>query len=189
MNRLKQGILLSLIISVTVFVVCMYFGIKTDSDEVIESTKQTTLTTEEETTVALITVKETEISTTNKWSEDEINLLARLIYAESGIESYQTQLKVGSVVLNRINSDEEFPDDIYSVVYESGQFSVVSDGTINQSPSDTSIQAAKYLVSNGSVLPENVLYFYEKSVTNNWVNTRAVYGVYDHTVFAYDYAG
>lgn len=42
------------------------------------------------------------------YTEEELDLLARLIYSEGGIESYDTQLKIGSVVMNRVD-DPYFP--------------------------------------------------------------------------------
>ena len=43
------------------------------------------------------------------YTEEELDLLARLIYSEGGIESYDTQLKIGSVVMNRVD-DPYFPE-------------------------------------------------------------------------------
>ena len=122
------------------------------------------------------------------YSESDLDLLSRLIYAEGGSTSYSTQLKIGSVVLNRVNRSD-FNNSIYSVIYESGQFTVASGSNpaINKRPSQTSINAAREVLTNGSVLPTDVVYFYGSYVRDQWINTRSVYGVFDGVAFAYVY--
>lgn len=48
-------------------------------------------------------------------------LLASIIFCEAGNQSYEGQVAVGAVVMNRINS-EKFPDTMEEVIYQSGQF-------------------------------------------------------------------
>ena len=62
-----------------------------------------------------------------KISFDELYLLARVIYSEAGSEwlSEDFRLCVGEVVLNRVASPE-FPDTIYDVVYQKGQYAGVN---------------------------------------------------------------
>lgn len=129
-------------------------------------------------------------------SKTDLELLARLIEAECGIESYQCKLYAGSVVLNRVASDK-FPNTIYDVIFQQNkgtyQFSVAAtkeDGTkaIDCEPSKDSLKAAKKLLLNGSQLPEDVMVFYSANCTGNWVNTRKTYNQVDHTVFAYIYS-
>lgn len=59
----------------------------------------------------------------------EEELLAALIFCEAGGESYDAQLAVGSVVLNRVNSPY-FADTITGVIYQSGQFSPAASGRL-----------------------------------------------------------
>lgn len=86
-------------------------------------------------------------------------MLSRLIFAEAGCEWIpdDIQLYVGSVVLNRVESDL-FPDNIYDVIYAKGQYSPTWSGSINNTPDDRTIANAKELLENGSVLPENVVF-------------------------------
>jgi spore germination cell wall hydrolase CwlJ-like protein len=125
------------------------------------------------------------------FTEEEVDLLARLINSEAGIESYDCKLAVGSTVLNRMESDE-FPDTLEDVVYQRKpcvQFSVILsiDGKrpINKEPSKDSIKAAEYLKQNGSILPNQVMVFYADYIDHGWVTTRPKYKKIDHTVFAY----
>ena len=62
-------------------------------------------------------------------SEEEEALFAALIYCEAGGESYEAQLSVASVVVNRINSDR-FPDNLVDVIYQKGQFSPAASGRL-----------------------------------------------------------
>ena len=57
-------------------------------------------------------------------------LLAALIQCEAGGESYEGQLAVGAVVMNRVRSGA-YPDTIHGVIYASGQFTPAQSGKVN----------------------------------------------------------
>ena len=125
------------------------------------------------------------------YTEEELDLLARLIYSEGGAESYDTQLKIGSVVMNRVD-DPHFPNTIREVIYQKNQFSVTFtklDGVImiDRPADEEAKKAALEILTYGSVLPKDVQVFYEKSITTGWVASRETYGTFDHTTFAYIY--
>ena len=125
------------------------------------------------------------------YTEEELDLLARLIYSEGGIESYDTQLKIGSVVMNRVD-DPHFPNTIREVIYQKNQFSVTFtklDGVImiDRPADEEAKKAALEILTYGSVLPPKVQVFYEKSITTGWITSRETYGTFDHTTFAYIY--
>ena len=56
-------------------------------------------------------------------------LLANLIYCEAGGESYEGQLAVGAVVINRVLSSV-YPDTVVGVIYQNKQFSPVASGRL-----------------------------------------------------------
>lgn len=58
-------------------------------------------------------------------SEDDLELLARLVYLEARGEPYDGQVAVAEVVLNRVVSDR-FPDTVEEVIYQTGQFTPAS---------------------------------------------------------------
>ncbi len=60
-------------------------------------------------------------------SVDEKTLLAAIIWCEAGNQGYEGMVAVGSVVMNRVRSNR-FPNDIYSVIYQTGQFTPVVNG-------------------------------------------------------------
>ena len=61
----------------------------------------------------------------------DIQLMARAINGEARGEPYEGQVAVGAVILNRVKSSQ-FPNTIAGVIYQSGAFTAVSDGQINQ---------------------------------------------------------
>ena len=62
---------------------------------------------------------------------DETLLLAALIHCEARGESYEGQLAVGAVVMNRVRSSA-YPDTIHGVIYASGQFTPALNGKVNK---------------------------------------------------------
>lgn len=83
-------------------------------------------------------------------SADDVTLLAALIWCEAGCESYEGQVAVGAVVMNRVRSGA-YPSSIYNVIYQSGQFSPAGSGkvaaTIANGVSASCIQAAQQALS------------------------------------------
>lgn len=94
------------------------------------------------------------------YTEDDLDLLSRLMTAEMGGSWVpdEVQLYVGSVVLNRMTSDLFPGETVYDVVYQPGQYSPTWSGAINNTPDERTIENAKRLLTDGSILPENVVF-------------------------------
>lgn len=125
------------------------------------------------TNVVYAATKTASSSTSTKSSakgNDMTELLARLINGEARGESYQGQVAVGAVVLNRVKSSQ-FPNTIPAVIYQKGQFSCVTDGQFDKaiSKDSTVYKAAKEALSG--VDPTNgALYFYNpKTAKSKWL--------------------
>ena len=103
----------------------------------------------------------------------DTTLLAKLVYAESRGEPYQGQVAVASVVLNRVKSSS-FPNTIAGVIYQSGAFSVVSDGQINLTPNDTAKKAAQDAINGWDPSYGAIYYFNPSTATNKWIWSRPV---------------
>jgi len=56
------------------------------------------------------------------FNQSDENLLAALIECEAGGESYEGKIAVGSVVMNRVDSDRFQAKTIYGIIYQPGQF-------------------------------------------------------------------
>ena len=65
-------------------------------------------------------------------SQDELNLFAALVWSEAGDQPLPDGLcYVADVVLNRVDSPR-WPNSISGVIYQPGQFSVVSNGALDR---------------------------------------------------------
>jgi len=110
-------------------------------------------------------------------------LLSRLVYAEARGESYKGQVAVAAVVLNRVAS-ASFPNTISGVIFQSGAFSCVSNGAINNTPDGTAIRAALDAL-NGWDPTGGCLYYYNPRATKDqWIRTRTVKTVIGNHSFA-----
>lgn len=108
-------------------------------------------------------------TTTN--SSSDLNLLARLVYAEARGEPYTGQVAVASVVLNRVKSSS-FPNNVSGVIYQSGAFSVVNDGQINLTPNETARKAAQDAINGWDPSYGAIYYFNPNTATSAWIWSR-----------------
>lgn len=112
-------------------------------------------------------------SSSSSSSSSDVQLLAKLVYGEARGEPYKGQVAVAAVVLNRVESSS-FPNSISGVIYQSGAFSVVSDGQINLSPDESAIKAARDAM-NGWDPTNGCLYYYNPAkTTNKWMLSKPV---------------
>lgn len=71
------------------------------------------------------------ILSANGITEEDLYLLANIIYCEAGCEPYIGKVAVGNVVMNRVKSNRQ-PDTIQGVIYAKGQFSPVRNGSLDR---------------------------------------------------------
>jgi hypothetical protein len=120
-------------------------------------------------------------------TEDELDLLARLITAEAQGEPYDTKVAVGAVVMNRVKSGE-FPNTIKEVIYQNidgyYQFTPVVNGWIDKPAHSDCLQAAKEAI--GGKDPTNgALFFYSNRSTNPWLLAKPIAFKSGNMNFAY----
>ena len=144
---------------------------KQDTPSMEQLTKETLgateITTEASTEIiaGTTTTTATEAPTTEATMEQvspqysDLKYLAAIVYCESGNQCMAGQQAVAIVVMNRVRSGN-FPNDIYSVLYQSGQFTPASSGSLSKGLSmydngtlpQSCIDAANYaLAGNTSV--------------------------------------
>lgn len=120
-------------------------------------------------------------------TQQELDLLARLITAEADAEPYTGKVAVGAVVLNRVRNSI-FPDTIRDVIYqyEDGtyQFEPVMNGWINRPATPDCILAAKDAV-NGWDPTNGAVYFFATYVTNQWLWSRPLSAIIGDVAFTY----
>ena len=141
------------------------------STEVIMGTTATTATEASTEIIAgstATTATVTEAPTTEATMEQvspqysDLKYLAAIVYCESGNQCMAGQQAVAIVVMNRVRSDS-FPNDIYSVLYQSGQFTPASNGSLNKGLSmydngtlpQSCIDAANYALAGNTFVTYN----------------------------------
>ena len=98
-------------------------------------------------------------------TEQNINLLARIISAEARGEPYVGQVAVGAVILNRIEHPS-FPDTLSGVIYQNGAFTAVVDGQFNEPVAASAYNAARDAL-NGWDPTNGCVYYYNPAKTSN----------------------
>ncbi|WP_054969944.1 LysM peptidoglycan-binding domain-containing protein [Alicyclobacillus ferrooxydans] len=122
-------------------------------------------------------------------SSADMYWMARIINAEAGNQSLQAKIAVGDVVWHRVQSPN-YPNTVQGVVFQvtSGayQFTPVMNGTIYNTPSAQSIQAAQAVLNNHTDLVPGAYVFYTPSKTPavSWVRKQPYLATYDSMVFS-----
>ena len=113
----------------------------------------------------------------------DIELLARIINAESRGEPYMGQVAVGAVILNRVRHPS-FPNTISGVIYQQGAFSSLIDGEFYKPIEESCYRAARDAI-NGTDPSGGAIYFYNPAKTSNkWILNRQVINRIGSHVFA-----
>ena len=99
---------------------------------------------------------EIEVVATPEVSEQDIELLARLITAEVGysgaydVATYEELCYLtGAVVLNRV-ADDDFSNNLYGVIYQPGQYACTWDGNLERPYDDIAWEIAEALLTYGA---------------------------------------
>jgi len=98
-----------------------------------------------------------ETETETMIDENDLYVLSHIISAEAGNCSEEMMIAVGSTVLNRV-ADDRFPDDIESVVFQSGQYSPTWNGTYYNEPTGKAVEVAKMLLQEGSQIDPSIVW-------------------------------
>lgn len=95
-------------------------------------------------------------------TEDERDLIARVVYLEARGECAEGQQAVAEVILNRVAADN-FPDNVSDVIYQGAgtkvpQFSTVVDIPVAK-PGEQQYAAVDAAIHGENILPMDVVYF------------------------------
>lgn len=131
---------------------------------------------------------EEEVEETPKYTEEDVALLARLVYGEARGEPYEGQVAVAAVVLNRMKT-AGFPNTMEGVIFQKLQFSCVDDGQFYLDiPEDSSVYQAAIDALEGIDPTNGCVYFYNPEIsTSQWIfdNTQTLMTIGNHR-FAID---
>lgn len=101
-------------------------------------------------------------------NSSDLLLLARVINGESHGENIEDKLRVGTVIINRLNSNK-FPNTLSEVIFQKGQFDGINSRYFKNLTNITkniegqknyeSIQAANIILNEYKNLPNDVYFF------------------------------
>ncbi len=114
-----------------------------------------------------------ETDSTNIW------WLSCALYHECRGLNDEAQIAVASVILNRVNSDK-FPNTIFEVITQPGQYAFVVDEIIWGEPDERAMKNAEYVYWNGSQIPENVLF------QSEFIQGSGIWKQIDNQYFCYE---
>lgn len=110
---------------------------------------------------------------TGSYSDADIELLAKVISAEARGESYEGQVAVGAVILNRV-AHPSFPDSLSGVVYQKGAFSCVNDSNWYQAVAESSKRAARDALNGWDPSGGAIYYFNPAKTNDSFMHSRTV---------------
>jgi len=101
------------------------------------------------------------------YNEYDLYWLSRVIFSESGTQSLEGMIGVGNVVLNRVASSR-FPNNVYDVIFQKNQFSVVDYGMIYREPDQRSIIAAKLCFEGADAVGDSLYFINPRLCNGSW---------------------
>lgn len=90
----------------------------------------------------------------NTFSQDEIDLMARVVMSEASIEPFDCKQAIAAVILNRYRAGN-YGSTIYDVVYSPNQFSTGNNGE----PTEECYDAVQAAIDYPNSFPSDMLYF------------------------------
>lgn len=98
-------------------------------------------------------------------TDQEIDMMVRLIYMEAQSEPFEGQQAIAEVILNRLAADN-FPGSIYNIIHAPEQFTS-SDRLYLAEPTHTQYEAVERALNGPYVLPMDVVFFSNFKVNEN----------------------
>lgn len=109
----------------------------------------------------------------SKSNSNDVTLLAMVINGEARGESYEGQVAVGAVVLNRVRHSS-FPNTIAGVIYQPGAFTAVDDGQINVAIQSSCFNAARDALNGWDPSGGAIYYYNPATATSSWIWSRPI---------------
>lgn len=142
----------------------LFFGLRAQAAEIRDGVHSPVYS-------ALVTLDRSEIADLREaepyeapvpYTQEELDLLAAIIYAEAGDQDFIGMRLVGDCICNRMRSDDPYwPDTVSGVVYQAGQFSPVTDGGLDRAWNNVTEECyeAARLALSGDHIDTQVMYF------------------------------
>lgn len=115
------------------------------------------------------------------FTDADLNLLAKITQVEAGYESYEGQLAIANVILNRVK-DSRFPSTIKDVIYSGKQFPPAHNGLLDKAKPNASVLRAAKDALNGKNNVAGAVYFYNPKVSKGgfWSSLDVVATIGNH---------
>lgn len=117
-------------------------------------------------------------------SSYERDLMARVVYSEARGESYEGQVAVASVVINRV-LDNRWPNNVEGVIFEPWAFTPVHDGQFWLPPNQTAYNAVDDALKGWDPSYGATFFYNPITATSSWIFTRTTITQIGSHVFAY----
>lgn len=152
-NMRKFNFIMTLLVVILVLVLTCMAQDKNKNDDIMSEI----YTRAETETEYIETETETELQP-NDYTDEDLYILSHIIQCEAGYCERAMMEGVGSVVLNRV-ADPRFPNTIYEVVNQPGQYRPVMDGIFTSAePTELVMEVAIDLLQWGSKYPPEVVW-------------------------------
>jgi spore germination cell wall hydrolase CwlJ-like protein len=122
--------------------------------------------------------KEPELEQSTSYTESDQYLLAKIAMAEAEGEDTEGKALVICVVLNRVASCR-FPDTVRDVLYQTHQFTPLSDGRWDRVEPDADCYKALEMVEDGWDGSQGATYFERTDTASTW-HSRNLEKLYEH---------
>lgn len=110
-------------------------------------------------------------------------LLAKIIYAEARGESFEGQVAVGAVILNRLK-DPRFPKTIAGIIFQPYAFTAVMDGQFYMEPDEEAYRAADAALGGWDPTGGALYYYNPAKATSPWIWSRTIITQIGDHIFA-----
>jgi LysM repeat protein len=171
----------------SLFLIAQRYGVSIDALRAANNlSSDATIYTNQSLTIPVIAKSSSTNTTGIKLNQSDMDLLARLVTAEAGGESFEGEVAVAATVLNRMR-DPLYPKTIPGIIYQvtNGcyQYSPVLDGRINE-PSSASAYQAVLSACSGWDPSNGANGFYNPAKTvNQWVESQPVTATIGNHIF------
>ncbi|HHW06388.1 MAG TPA: LysM peptidoglycan-binding domain-containing protein [Clostridia bacterium] len=116
-------------------------------------------------------------------SEQDKRYMAQMVYGEARGESFEGQVAVAAVILNRLENPD-FPDTIQGVLFQPGAFTAVQDGQFYLEPDATAWRAVEEALAGRDPTGGALYYWNPAKATSRWIWTRPIIKRIGNHVFA-----
>ncbi|NLU06718.1 MAG: cell wall hydrolase [Clostridiales bacterium] len=118
-------------------------------------------------------------------TREDVDLMAKVVYAESNCEPFEGKVAVASVILNRLQYPE-FPKTVKGVVTQRGAFSCVKNGSIDVTANKESYNAVSQALRGVDPTGKSIFFYNPKIATSQWmknIRKKNVKSIGNHVFF------